>query len=294
MHHAAVPSLKETLKERAPGFRLAWRKLSRLRWLAKLGVVRYSKSRVLDRHSLRYILWDPEVESHTYEATNVEELAQFCAHSFGFDLEDARRWIEETRTEPELTTRLRERTKRRFDYKTQPPIAQRLLWWVVVRGLRPRFVVETGVYDGLGTIVLLAALERNAQEGGPDARLVGIDSDPNAGWLVPENLTHRWEKVVGMTTDVLEEAIAGREVDLFLHDTPHIEAVQEHEFGTALAHAAPRLVIIDGGGGQTPTLARLASGHGSEERIWVPVADGHPYRPTGVGIAVFERDAAAG
>jgi predicted O-methyltransferase YrrM len=285
--------VKEALKRRLPGFRVAWRRLSRLRWAAKYRVVRYSGGRLLDPVALRYVLTDPEVESFAYELENVDELVAFCVDALGLGEARVRELIAEAQREPEFTTMLRARTRWAFDLKTQPPLGQRLLWWVIVRARKPSLIVETGVYEGLGALVLLVAAERNAAEGGPDARVIGIDADRRAGRLVPEHLKHRWEKVVGYSTDVLEDAIAGRPVDMLVHDTPHTREIQAYEFGVALRHAGDELTLVEGSGGTVDVLARLCDEHGT--RLWhfEPRPRRHPYRPHGVDVATFRRVPAA-
>jgi hypothetical protein len=281
--------VKQWLKDNAPGVRRLWRRASRLRWMAKYRVLRYYDAPVATRTGLRYVLWDPEVESHSYELANEGEVAGFCAAAFDMPLEDAERYVEEARREPEFTTELRRRTRWAFDVKTQPPIALRLLWWVLVRHRKPRLVVETGIYEGLGTLVVLVALERNAAEGGPDGRLLSIDSDPASGRLVPEHLKRRWEKAVGYTSDVMDEAVGDRQVDVLIHDTPHLPEIQDHEFGVALAHAADTLTIIEGSGGQLPNLTELARRHGTTVHHFTPEPRDHAVRPHGVDFATFRR-----
>jgi Methyltransferase domain len=283
-------ALKDTLKQQAPGLRRAVRRASRLRWGAKRNVLRYTGASLRDPVSLRYLLWDPEVESHSYELANRDEVIAFCARAFGLDEGEARRYADEALHDPALTSDLRRRTRWAFDLKTQPPLGQRLIWWILVRARRPRLVVETGIYEGLGSLVVLAALRRNAEDGEPDGRLISVDSDAHAGRLVPEELKRRWEKAVGFTSDVLEGALGDREVDILIHDTPHTEEIQEHEFGVALRRAAPVLTLIDGSGGRVSTLRTLARRHGTTLHHVTPIPRDHPYRPRGVDVATFTRD----
>jgi hypothetical protein len=254
--------------------------------VAKYRVLRYSSANLLDPVSLRYLLWDPEVESHSFEVENLEEIIAFCAEAFDLAPAAVRRFAAEASSDPELTTFLRRRTRWIFDLKTQPPLGQRLLWWILVRGKKPELIVETGIYEGLGSLVLLVAAERNWSEGGPDARVLSVDSDPRAGRLVPGHFEHRWERVIGKTQDVLEDAIDGRRIGVFIHDTPHTEAVQRHEFGLAFRNRADTLTIVDGAGGRLPMLAELAARHGAVLHHVVPTPARHPAKIS-VDIATF-------
>ena len=107
--------------------------------------------------------------------------------------------------------------------------------------------------------MLLRALERNAADG-VDGRLVSLDFDPLCGFLVRDDpaLTARWTKVIGLSSDLLPEVVAGEPIGLLLQDTPHTEENQRHEFGVALRQAADPLVLIEGSGGYCPTMGQLA------------------------------------
>lgn len=247
--------------------RHAARRLSRVRWLTKRRILqRYDVSpREQPGVYLRYLLWDPEVESYSYEIANDDELCAFAAAHFGVTAEQARGFLAEARTDPELTVRLSERTRWRFDAKTKLPVGNRLLWYVAARATKPELVVETGIYEGLGSLVLLRALERNAAEG-VEGRLVSLDVDPQCGFLVRDDpaLVARWTKVIGWTSELLPEVVAGRPIGLLLQDTPHTEDNQRHEFGVALRQAADPLILIEGSGGYCPTMGELAEQLGVE------------------------------
>ena len=53
-------------------------------------------------------------------------------------------------------------------------------WYAVVRALKPKVVVETGVAAGIGACVLTAALMKNAQEG-QAGFYYGMEIDPQQG-----------------------------------------------------------------------------------------------------------------
>ena len=268
------------------------RRMSRLRWLTKRHILqRYDvKLRDEPKNYLRYLLWDPEVESYSYEIANDDELCAFAARNFGCTVDDARRYLREARTDPELTTRLSERTRWRFDAKTKLPVGNRLLWYVAARATKPPLIVETGIYEGLGSIVLLRALERNAREGA-EGRLVSLDTDPHSGFLVRDDaeLTKRWTKVIGFTSDKLPEVVAGEPIGMLLQDTPHTEENQRHEFGVALRQPADQVVLIEGSGGYCPTAGQLAEQLGIELLHFREQAKDHFWTPPGQQVLVVPK-----
>lgn len=273
-----------------PKWQARARALSRLRWVTKYKVMRHGGKRILDdpRNNLAYVLWDPEVESHTYDVANVGELADFLAGEFGLDRDRVLGYLHEPDTDPTFNTRWRQRMKFRFDVKHRVQLANRLIWWGLVRSLRPRLIVECGIYTGVGSLVLLRALERNREEGIP-GELLSIDFDPTMGWAVPPELEDGWTTVTGMTSDVLDSSIDGRQVGMLIHDTPHTYENQLHEFSTAIAHAADRLVLIDSSGGQTPALRELCAQNDGRYRYFREVPKEHFYPGNGSGIGIFER-----
>ncbi len=272
--------------------RHALRRMSRLRWLTKRHILQRYDVKLRDEPKiyLRYLLWDPEVESYSYEIANDDELCAFAARNFGCTVDDAKGYLREARTDPELTTRLSERTRWRFDAKTKLPVGNRLLWYVAARATKPPLIIETGIYEGLGSIVLLRALEHNAREGA-EGRLVSLDTDPHSGFLVRDDaeLTKRWTKVIGFTSDKLPEVVAGEPIGMLLQDTPHTEENQRHEFGVALRQPADQVVLIEGSGGYCPTAGQLAEQLGIELLHFREQAKDHFWTPPGQQVLVVPK-----
>jgi predicted O-methyltransferase YrrM len=107
----------------------------------------------------------------------------------------------------------------------------RRLLYLLVRLTRPRQVVETGVANGMSTVVLLHALAKNGI-----GRLRSLDVTDAAGGLLSDDERAGWELGVVHPTDRsgLDRALAGVDaVDLFLHDSKHSYEWQRLEYSTA-------------------------------------------------------------
>lgn len=110
------------------------------------------------------------------------------------------------------------------------------LEYVVVRALRPNVVVETGVWRGLSSWALLAALHGNGH-----GELISIDFPPldaaqqvEVGHLVPQRLRRRWILEIGPSRQVLPRVLArAGSVDVFVHDSDHTTANMTREFRVA-------------------------------------------------------------
>lgn len=279
--------IKSLLKRLPPTWKSRLRRLSRLRWLEKARIVRSYRGS-LRAHPLRvvrYVLLDPEVGDFTYELDNEGELVEFLAQVLGLEPAVIAAYLAEMRAEPALTRELSARVRWRPDMKRKVGLAHRVAWYAVVRALKPRLVVETGIKHGLGSLVLLVALDRNAREGS-GGRLISIDEDPASGWVVPARLRRNWEPIIASTFDALEAALQGTEVDVFISDTSPDHELVSFDMRAAMRHAAPSIVLIDGNGDRTSALPELAAELGGEYRFFAE-RPRHPIYPgAGLGFAL--------
>lgn len=277
--------LRDTLKRSLPArWRRRARRLSRLRWVTKARLLRHHEVSWRDRPlvALRYLLLDPEVESFTYEVDNRDELLDFAARALGHDRAAVGQYAAETGHDPELT----QPKRRRWDSKRRLPLANRLLWYVAVRAEKPELVVETGVHDGLGSLVLLRALERNGEEGRP-GRLLSFDIFEDTGWLVHERLHERWQRVTGSTLTELEPVLQGLRVDMSIHDTPAEERLQRAEFSAVLGHRGERLVVVNSSGARLGVLEELCAREGTVQQRFVSRSRDHVHPGNAIALAVF-------
>jgi predicted O-methyltransferase YrrM len=123
--------------------------------------------------------------------------------------------------------------------------------YALIRALRPRTVVETGVGSGYSSTFILEALRRN-----DEGRLVSIDlpnceagwsltEDEKPGFLVPDVLRSRWDLRLGRTVDLLPDVLTRLgHIDLFFHDSEHTYDVMSFEYSAAYEHLTPSGVII--------------------------------------------------
>jgi hypothetical protein len=141
-------------------------------------------------------------------------------------------------------------------------------------------------------VVLLSALQRNAEEGAP-GELISFDTSSDAGWLVDRARYKNWRQVVGATHETLNRTLTGRRVGALFQDSDHSEEVQRMEFGTALANPEAVLLLVDASGGQTPVLEQLAHERGGTYRHVTLGASDHWYQRGALAFALFRSDASA-
>ena len=99
--------------------------------------------------------------------------------------------------------------------------------YALVRILKPRVVVETGVDKGLGSCVICAALRRNKMEGA-DGQYFGTDINPKAGFLLDGDYSLFGEILYGDSIETLERFES--QIDVFVNDSDHSAEYERREY----------------------------------------------------------------
>lgn len=250
------------------------RYLRRARWLAKAGAVRSVGARI--GPNLRYVLLDPEPHNFTYELLNEDELAAWVASLTGSPVAGAAELLAEAREDDALAQRLVGATSNHWLWtKASPPLGKRRAWYALARTLKPALVVETGVHDGLGSLVLLRALERNAADGHP-GRLVSFDVNPAAGWIVGSDPL--WELRIEATATGLAPVLERHgPLGLFIHDSLHTYENERFELHAAAAHLSPAGVLVSDNAHATRAFEDTCADLGLECRLFRERPAGHFY-----------------
>lgn len=152
-----------------------------------------------------------------------------------------------------------------------------LALYSIARLKRPRFVVETGVFDGLSSAALLLALSRNqhgelASVDLPAAETVRdsthlmpetrLPDGRSPAWIVPEHLRGRHNLILGDSRVLLPKVLDGvHGMDLFVHDSLHTMHHQSFEYRTAWAGLAPGGLLLSDDVSWSPAFHRFCRSH---------------------------------
>jgi len=270
---------------RRRGRRLA-RDVRGLSFVMKIRVLRrYGAFRRSPLAALRYLVRDQEIDNFTYTVTNPHDLADHLANAL--DVAPALAWqrVDELLGDDALIREIGAALAHRRDRNPRMPFGRRAGWFAMVRLLRPKVVVETGVHDGLGSTAILRALERNAGEG-DDGVLVSFDIDPAVGWIIPASLRSRHELVLGSSVDAMAGALHGRTIGLFIHDSDHRPEYERRELEVARSLGSDRTVYVSDNAHATTALHDFAADHGLRFSFWRERVAGHFYPGAGIGLAV--------
>src|ERR671923_2074773 len=151
--------------------------------------------------------------------------------------------------------------------------------YAVLRKLRPRVAVETGVANGFSTAFSLLALQANddgqlhsidlPREAGRDYApgtfyegegRAGIPSGSEPGWLIPAELTESWTLILGRTQDELPPLLQRLgTIDSFMHDSEHSFECMWFEFNAAWPRLRAGGVLLSDDVNSTEAFPRFAA-----------------------------------
>ena len=251
----------------------------------KVAVVnRYGGLRRAPVQSLVYLAANRETTNFTYDIANRESLAVFIDSALGLAAGSARRFIDELDDDRAIRQAIRRALGDRSDRNRDMPFGRRLGWYAVIRAQHPKVVVETGVHDGLGSIAILRALDRNAAQGF-DGRLISFDVNPRAGWLIPSSLRKRHDLVIGDSLAFMPSSVGDRTIDVFIHDSNHSFQHESSELELASAAAVAKTVFMSDNAHATTALRDFATEHGLQFSFWQEHPTRHFYPGAGIGLA---------
>ncbi len=163
-----------------------------------------------------------------------------------------------------------------------PLIGRRMVWYAITRASKPKIVVETGVDQGMGAIVLCAALSRNAAEGHP-GQYYGTDINPDAGFYLQSPYSEFGRVLYGDSLRSLEGLLGP--VDIFINDSDHSESYEQAEYELIKTKLSPAAIVLGDNSHVTSKLAEFSVREGRRFVFFSEEPADHWYRGAGVGIS---------
>ena len=154
--------------------------------------------------------------------------------------------------------------------------------YAVLRKVRPKVAVETGVANGFSTAFSLLALQANGdghlhsvdlpREVGRDYEpgtfhegegRAGIPPGSEPGWLIPRELKERWTLILGRTQEELPPLLerVGK-IDSFMHDSEHSFECMWFEFSAAWPALRDGGILLSDDVNSTEAFPRFAAEQG--------------------------------
>src|SRR4051812_27759951 len=269
------------------------RNFVRSTWIGRMALIPWrfkGAMRVALRPVGRAVAWTFQSREHynysyDLEPLNVDYMASFVSVVTGEDFSKTRAYIREIENDQQLkdhVVRLNAATKEKHVADPEARFGRRMGWYAMVRASKPRIVVETGVDKGLGSCVIAAALMRNAQEGHA-GRLIGLDINPNAGYLLAPPYD-KFGKI--MYGDSLASISAMNEpIDFFIHDSDHSEEHEANELKAVQPKLSPNALVVSDNSAETSKLLEFAQQTNRQFLFFAEKPRDHWWPGDGIGVA---------
>jgi predicted O-methyltransferase YrrM len=161
-------------------------------------------------------------------------------------------------------------------------VGRRAGWYAVVRAIKPKVVIETGVERGHGAITLTAALLRNRAEGFP-GRYYGTELNPAAGKLLSGVYAEVGEIVYGDSATTL--AAFNQPIDVFVNDSDHSAEYEAREYRIVDSKMSSNGVMLSDNAHVTDSLLDFAEATGRRYLFFREEPKDHWYPGAGIGFA---------
>jgi predicted O-methyltransferase YrrM len=236
---------------------------------------------------LRWLLRSREYTNFTFDLTDrsLLYLASTIALSTGQPLQTVKGFIEEPAHDQALQNYIRETVRAsrfRLVSDETPRFGKRLGWYAMARCLKPAVIVETGIDKGLGSVLLCAALLRNAEEGYP-GQYYGTDINPEAGYMLAGRYATVGKILFGDSIESLNKLQS--DIDLFINDSDHSVEYELREYQTIQSKLSPRGIIISDNAHCSDSLCQFANESGRNFIFYGEEPKDHWYPGGGLGIS---------
>jgi hypothetical protein len=228
-----------------------------------------------------------ETTNFTYNLDKLSRayLVDFVAFATQRSTTDIENYIQELEQDKALHQHILSHTAKHPErYKADLDVryARRLGWYAMVRAMRPKVVIETGIDKGLGSCVLCAALLRNHAEG-HTGHYYGTDINPKAGYLLQPPYQQFGTILYGDSIESLQKF--DQSIDLFINDSDHSADYEGREYETVAAKLSPDAFIISDNAELTDKLRVFSHQHHRPFLFYKEMPDQHWFAGGGIGLS---------
>ena len=235
----------------------------------------------------KWALQDSEFSNYYYSLTdkNLHELHCLLVAISKEDPSEIRRYIDEIHLNEQLQFELTRQIEFDGTRRLNPiSFGRRIGWYALIRMLKPRLVVETGVHQGVGACVISEALQKNAIDGHV-GRYVGTEINPNHGKLFKSNYSDTGEILYGDSITSLMNLTNG-DVDIFINDSDHDSEYERKEYEVIGNKLSKNGIILGDNSHVTGSLLEYSILNGRKFLLFREEPFDHWYPGGGIGISI--------
>lgn len=206
---------------------IAFRTRIRELWSRSQRVANYYSPKL--KLAFSWIFSDAEFSNYYYALSqrNLNELRSLISVLTNTSKVEILSYFNEIIHDESLAKKIRTGLRKSETSSMQSLIGRRIGWYTIIRVLKPRLVVETGVHHGVGSLVISAALRRNLDEGFKGEYL-GTEINSNHGRLFWDNFPEMGTIQYGDSVETLNSL--EREIDIFINDSDHSSSYESQEY----------------------------------------------------------------
>ena len=195
---------------------------------------------------LKWLLVSRETTNFTFDLSPLNDLylVSFIANITNRDFQTVLNYFTELENDQSLISHIEKQTVKSqwsviADKKAR--FGRRKGWYALIRILKPKVVIETGVDKGLGACVITTALMKNKLEGF-DGYYYGTDINPKAGYLLSDEYKSFGEIIYGDSIESLNKF--EQQIDIFINDSDHSFEYEADEYEVIKDKLSDNAIIL--------------------------------------------------
>lgn len=233
----------------------------------------------------KWVDLETEDSNFYYELEELNELhlANMISLVTGVSVEEVEHYFSELKNDTNLRRHLEtSKTLLHGGKDTQIYYGRRSGWYALIRIVKPKFVIETGVDHGVGACVITSALMRNESEGFP-GEYMGTDIRENAGEIFAVPYSNFGKIVYGDSIQSLKKV--DKLIDVFINDSDHSAQYEFDEYETVSPLLSNGSYILGDNSHVTDCLPRFSRENGRRFVFYAEKPKDHWYPGAGIGFS---------
>jgi predicted O-methyltransferase YrrM len=174
------------------------------------------------------------------------------------------------------------RSKNRAQSGTTMQPGRRLGWYALIRAVKPKVVLETGVHQGVGALAICLALEKNAADGHVGSYF-GTDINKKAGGLIAELGFSFANVLIGDSIDSINQLT--ERVDVYISDSDHSVGYELDELNIASLKLSKSAIVISDNAHVADVLEQWSVGLDRNFLFYGEKPKNHWYPGGGIGLS---------
>ena len=211
--------------------------------LSKINVYfRYKKKSII--LGIKWILFGKEISNFTYEIINEDELLHVAQNITSLNYSFLKKILDEINfTDDNFKKIFTENYYKEFLKKKI--FGRRLLWYILVRTLKPDIVIESGVDKKLGSALLVHGLYKNYLENHKQNEFIGLDiENKKISYLNLKNKNSANYKFYYQNTLDFLRKYKSKKKTIYISDAYHNYDFEMKEYNLIKNNLAPGSIII--------------------------------------------------